>query len=105
MEKIKVSYSNNGDRLKTLLQLSKLGDRNHEVGTAFLPTGCRMPIQGESTHPRHEVSIILDGRIRTHVGGKIVTLAAGDIVSIPENQAQYTEVLEDTRLIYLFFDA
>ena len=92
------------DRLLPLLHLQKSGSRDHEVGTAFLPAGCKMPDEGVSQHPRHEVSIILNGRIQTQSGGKTVILEAGDIVSIPEQQSQCTEVMEDTQLIYIFFD-
>ena len=35
---------------------------------------------------------------------RTVILEAGDIVSIPEQQSQCTEVMEDTQLIYIFFD-
>lgn len=104
MEKLSISYPNNGDRLKTLLTLSKAGGRRHEVGTAFLPAGCSMPDEGESAHPRHEVSIILEGKIKTSSNGETVTLEAGDIVSIPQETHQSTQVLEDTRLVYIFFD-
>jgi len=104
MEITRLTYPENAG-LKTILTLRKSGGRQHEVGTAFLPAGSRMPAEGVSRHPRHEVSIILEGRIRTSSGGKTAILTAGDIVSIPESEAQHTEVLQDTRLVYLFFDA
>ncbi|MEM1111289.1 MAG: cupin domain-containing protein [Pseudomonadota bacterium] len=92
------------DRLKTLLTLRGDTRREHEVGTAFLPAGCRMPEEGLSQHPRHEVSIILDGHIETTSGGDTITLKAGDIVSIPTGAEQCTRVIKDTQLIYIFFD-
>lgn len=104
MEKLLLSYPENGERLKTLLTLSKDGGRQHEVGAAFLPAGCTMPERGESAHPRHEVSIILEGKIETSSNGNTVTLEAGDIVSIPQGESQSTKVIEDTRLVYIFFD-
>lgn len=104
MNKLTLSYPENGDRLKTILQLSKSGDRHHEVGSAFLPAGCNMPDTGTSAHPRHEVSIILEGEIETTSNGEMVVLQAGDIVSIPEHEHSSTKVLKDTRLIYIFFN-
>jgi quercetin dioxygenase-like cupin family protein len=104
METTRISFASDKDRLKTLLQIAKSDNRNHEVGTAFLPSGCRMPDAGQSIHPRHEVSIILSGRIETTVNGEMVVLKAGDIVSIPEGESQSSEVLEDTFLVYIFFD-
>jgi len=104
MEKISLSYAEPDEKLKSLVSLVKSGMRTHEVGTGFLVAGTRMPDKGRSAHPRHEVSIILDGKIETKSGGKTVILQAGDVVSIPEEQEQCTEVIEDTRLIYIFFD-
>jgi len=92
------------DRLKTIVTKAGSGARAHELGTAFLPAGSRMPEQGESTHPRHEVSVILEGKLETTSGGETVILGAGDIVSIPGGDSQSSRVLEDTRLIYVFFD-
>lgn len=93
-----------GDRLKTLICLEKSDGKSHEVGTGFLPAGCRMPDEGTSAHARHEVSIILEGKIETSSGGKTAILKPGDIVSIPEGQSQCTKVIEDTKLVYIFFD-
>jgi quercetin dioxygenase-like cupin family protein len=104
MEKIEVSYADNTDRLKALVNIEKSGKRSHEVGTAFLPSGCSMPDFGSSIHPKHEVSIILEGKLETTSGGKTVILRKGDIVSIPEGESQSSKVLEDTKLIYIFFD-
>jgi len=103
MEKFALAFPDT-DRLKTLVCLDKSQQRTHEVGTAYLPSGCRMPDVGVSAHPRHEVSIILEGLIETTSEGRTCRLGAGDIVSIPAGDRQSTEVLEDTRLIYIFFD-
>ena len=103
MDVVSLDYSKD-DRLKTLLEICKSGDRCHEVGTGLLPKGGRMPETGRSAHTRHEVSLILDGKIITNSGGKEVVLRAGDIVSIPEGQHQNTQVMEETRLLYIFFD-
>lgn len=104
MKTVSLVYPKPDEKLKTLIQLNKTEERTHEVGTGFLRAGTRMPDIGNSAHPRHEVSIILDGKIKTISGGETVVLQAGDVVSIPEEQEQSTEVLEDTRLIYIFFD-
>ncbi|NIB42176.1 hypothetical protein HBA55_21395 [Pseudomaricurvus alkylphenolicus] len=104
MQQINISYPEANEKLKTLLTLSKTHHKQHEVGTGFLKAGTRMPDAGKSAHARHEVSIIVDGMLKTSSGGQTVLLQAGDIVSIPELQEQSTEVVEDTRLIYIFFD-
>lgn len=103
MEVIHLQYPSE-DRLKTLLEIHKSGGRCHEIGTGLLPKGSSMPVHGTSAHPRHEVTLILDGEIHTSAGGREVTLRAGDIVSIPEGENQRTTVIEETRLLYIFLD-
>lgn len=75
------------------------------VGTGRFMAGQTMPASGFSKYPMREISIILEGAIRTESGGKTVVLRAGDLVSIPPNQAQVSHFLQDTRLVYLFFGA
>ena len=104
MEKFTLDYPCNDNRLKPLVSIEKSANRQHEVGTAFLPAGCRMPDHGTSAHPRHEVSIILEGTIHTYSDDEMYVLRTGDIISIPEGENQRTEVIEDTKLIYVFFD-
>lgn len=103
MQKYELAFPTE-DRLKTLLTKDCVDARQHEVGTAFLPAGSRMPDAGKTTHRRHEVSIILEGAIETSSEGESFLLKAGDIISIPTGEAQSTRVIEDTRLIYIFFD-
>ena len=74
-----------------------------EIGTGFLKAGSRMPDQGESRHPRREITLILDGEITTNSGNSSRKLRAGDIVTIPPGQEQHTVVHRDTRLLWMFF--
>ncbi len=103
MDVLPLSYPDPVDRLRSLLTLDEQARATLEVGTAYLKAGTRMPDEGVSAHPRHEVSIILEGELETTSGGKTVTLRAGDIVSIPALNQQSSTVVCDTRLIYLFF--
>ena len=62
-----------------------------------------MPDQGESAHPRREVTLILEGELSTTSDNKTERLGAGDIVTIPAGQEQSSIVHKDTRLVYFFF--
>lgn len=73
------------------------------VGTGRFKAGQIMPTSGFSQYPMREISIILEGSIRTESGGKTIVLKAGDMVSIPPDQQQVSHFLEDTKLVYLFF--
>ena len=73
------------------------------AGTGHFKAGQIMPASGFSQYPMREISLILEGSIRTESGGKTVVLKAGDMVTIPPNQKQSSHFLEDTKLVYLFF--
>lgn len=73
------------------------------LGTGYFKAGQIMPPVGFSQYPMREISIILEGSIRTESGGKTIVLKAGDMVTIPPNQMQMSHFLEDTKLVYLFF--
>ncbi|MBS88308.1 cupin domain-containing protein [Sphingobium sp.] len=103
MEVVGISFADPG--LKTLLSLKRDGEIIHEVGTAHFKAGHLQPAVGENSYPRREVSIILEGKLRTTVDGETVILKGGDIVTIPAGARQRSEVLEDTRLVYLFLGA
>lgn len=75
------------------------------LGTGCFKAGQTMPATGHSQYPMREISIILEGSIRTESGGKTVVLRAGDVVTIPPNQKQVSHFIEDTKLVYLFFGA
>lgn len=73
------------------------------VGTGRFSAGQVMPASGFSQYPMREISIVLEGAIQTESAGKVVTLRAGDVVTIPPHQTQVSRFLEDTKLIYVFF--
>jgi quercetin dioxygenase-like cupin family protein len=103
MDILKLNYPDPAERLCALLTLGNRENASLEVGTAYLKAGTRMPDRGVSAHPRHEISIILEGEIETTSNGRTVVLGAGDIVSIPAFEPQSSIIRQDTRLIYLFF--
>jgi len=103
MDILKLNYPDPADRLCTLLTLKSGESASLEVGTACLKAGTRMPDRGVSAHPRHEISIILEGEIETTSSDKTVVLGAGDIVSIAAREPQSSIVRQDSRLIYPFF--
>ncbi len=74
-----------------------------KVGTGHFLKGQRMPDQGYSIYNMREITIILEGSIKTTIGDENIFLKAGDIVTIPQNAKQFSHFTEDTKLIYLFF--
>ena len=102
MKTFAVEFPKSDDRIK-FLHAFTVGGVKLEFGTGFLKAGTRMPDQGESAHPRREVTLILEGELSTTSDNKTERLGAGDIVTIPAGQEQSSIVHKDTRLVYFFF--
>jgi len=87
---------------KILFDLERKGTTIN-FGTVFLEKGRRIPDEGYSKHPQHEISYIHTGRIQilNEDGSKAVILKSGDIVSLEAFEPQAGLVLEDTKIIYL----
>ena len=73
------------------------------IGTGRFSAGQVMPATGHSQYPMREISIVIEGSLRTESGGITLVLKAGDLVTIPPNQKQVSYFLEDTKLVYVFF--
>lgn len=104
MEIFKLTYPRYPAKLLSLVNL-KSNKCSLELGTGYLEAGVRMPDTGTSAHPRHEVSVILEGELETTSEGITQVLRAGDIVSIPALQAQSSVVTKNVKLMYVFFGA
>lgn len=80
----------------------KEGSLAIKFGTVFLKKGARIPNEGFSRHPEHEISIITKGKIEMLNEDETVLgyLNAGDAVHINAFEPQAGNVLEDTEIIY-----
>lgn len=104
MEKISLAWTEDtSDPLVEVLRFVDSSANAVVVGTGRFSAGQLMPVTGFSQHPMREISIVVEGEIETHSGGKIVRLIAGDLVTIPPHQIQQSRFLSDTKLIYIFF--
>lgn len=77
-----------------------------QFGTVFLKKGTRIPENGFSKHPQHELSIIQEGKIEmlNKDGSVKGYLNTGDVVYIKAFEAQAGNVLDDTKIIYTLIE-
>ncbi len=101
MDTFRLDYPEGDRRLKSLRAFTA-GGSALEVGTGFLKAGTRMPDSGVTSHPRREVTLILEGSLSTTSGGRTARLGPGEVVSIPANQEHHSIVHEDVRLLWMF---
>lgn len=86
--------------MKQLVEIQE-GEIHFRMGTVFLPKGSRLPKEGMKSNPEHEISIVLEGRIRaiTKDGERVV--GKGELVQFAPNEMQAGEVLEDCRIVWV----
>lgn len=89
-------------RQKVLFEFEKNGQKIN-YGTVFLKKGIRIPDEGFSRHPQHEISYVQSGKIQMleEDGTKGGILKTGDIISLEAFEPQAGIVLEDTKIIYI----
>lgn len=89
-------------RQKVLFEFEKNG-QTINYGTVFLKKGIRIPDEGFSRHPQHEISYVQSGKIQMleEDGTKGGILKTGDVISLEALEPQAGIVLEDTKIIYI----
>lgn len=89
-------------RQKELFKFEKNG-MTVNYGTIFLKKGIRIPEEGFSKHPQHEISYVQSGKIQmlNEDNSYAEILKTGDVISLEALEPQAGIVLEDTKIIYL----
>ncbi len=102
MNKKKITYPSPEEHYNKLLFHITNKQVEFQFGTVFLKKGTRIPAQGFTKNPSHEISVIQEGKIEmlSEDGTVKGYLHAGDVVYIKALEAQAGNVLEDTRLMY-----
>jgi unsaturated pyranuronate lyase len=68
------------------------GDREMLV-QIYVKRGCLVPMH---SHPSEQMTYVLQGSLRFHVGGEEITVREGEVLHIPSGVEHQAEALEDT---------
>jgi quercetin dioxygenase-like cupin family protein len=69
------------------------------LARVLLKKGCVVP---EHSHHNEQLTYVLEGALKFWIGGKIIVVNAGEVLSIPPNLPHKAEALEDTVDIDVF---
>ena len=86
--------------LKEIIRISESGTAC-TIGTFFMKAGERITEQGLKSHPEHEISLILEGRIKAITQDEEIILKQGDVVTLFANELHSGEVIEDCKLLWI----
>lgn len=103
MEVKTITYPKPNENYNKLLFHIKKKGIDLQFGTVFLSKNSRIPTEGFTQHPEHEISIIEEGKIEIlNQNGSIKDiLTAGKVIYINAGEPHAGNVLEDTKIIYL----
>ncbi len=63
------------------------------LARVLLKKGCVVP---EHSHPNEQITYILEGALKFWIGGEIIVVNAGEVLTIPPNLPHKAEALADT---------
>ena len=85
--------------LNPLLQRHFVVGQNLMLARVLLKKGCIVP---EHSHHNEQLTYVLEGALKFWIGGKIVVVNAGEVLTIPAHLPHKAEALEDTVDIDVF---
>jgi len=69
------------------------------LARVYLKKGCKVPLH---SHENEQISNVFEGALRFEIGGRELTVGAGELVRIPPNVPHLAEALEDTVCLDIF---
>jgi quercetin dioxygenase-like cupin family protein len=79
--------------LNPLLQRHFVVGQNIMLARVLLKKGCIVP---EHSHHNEQLTYVLEGALKFWIGGKIIVVNAGEVLTIPPHLPHKAEALEDT---------
>ena len=79
--------------LNPLLKRHFVVGQNLMLARVLLKKGCIVP---EHSHHNEQLTYVLEGALKFWIGGKIIVVNAGEVLTIPPHLPHQAEALEDT---------
>jgi quercetin dioxygenase-like cupin family protein len=79
--------------LNPLLQRQFVVGQEIMLARVLLKKGCIVP---EHSHVNEQLTYVLEGTLKFWIGGKVIVVNSGEVLTIPSNLPHKAEALEDT---------
>ena len=100
MDVVKLTYPENNDYLKYLIQKEEAGVAV-DCGSVVLKKGHKLPFK---TLDSHEISYLITGKLKVSTkDGNEKIMTQGDLIYLNKNEIRKTETLEDSKIIFFLF--
>ena len=81
------------EKVTELLSRKIVSGEREMIVQIYVKRGCLVPMH---THDSEQMTYVLQGALRFHVGGEEITVREGDVLHIPSGVEHQAEALEDT---------
>lgn len=100
MEVIKLSYPENGEYLKYIIQKKEKGIAV-DCGSVVLKKGQILPFK---TLDAHEITYLVSGKLKVFTkDGNEKVMSQGDLIYLNKVEIRKTETLEDSKILFFLF--
>lgn len=100
MDVVKLTYPENNDYLKYLIQKEEAGVAV-DCGSVVLKKGRILPFK---TLDSHEISYLITGKLKVSTkDGNEKIMTQGDLIYLNKNEIRKTETLEDSKILFFLF--
>lgn len=100
MEVLKLSYPENDDYLKYIIQKQEKGVAV-DCGSVVLKKGQILPFK---TLEAHEITYLISGKLRVFTkDGNEKVMNPGDLIHLNKNEIRKTETLENSKILFFLF--
>jgi quercetin dioxygenase-like cupin family protein len=87
------------ETLNPLLQRQMLTGTNVMLARIILKKGCVVPLH---SHHNEQLSYVIEGALAFSIGGKITTVRAGEVLTIPPHVPHFVKAVRDTVSLDIF---
>jgi quercetin dioxygenase-like cupin family protein len=87
------------ERMSETLSRRYFSSERMTVSRVFLKKGCVVPTHA---HENEQLSMVLSGALKFGIGGKEITVRAGETLQIAPNEPHSAVAVEDTDVLDLF---
>jgi quercetin dioxygenase-like cupin family protein len=81
------------DKVTEMLSRKIVTGEREMLVQVYVKRGCLVPLHA---HPSEQMTYVLQGALKFHVGGEEITVREGEVIHIPSGIEHQAEALEDT---------
>lgn len=96
-------YVAEGTSVETILELLPVKAGNASFGVATFEAGTRHPEREMTAHDQHEISYIIEGRLKLFTEQGVTEVEPGQVVWLEANEKHASTAIEDGKVFWVLY--